>query len=243
MAEDRRLDLDEPLRELVAAGRRRDAELYGLLVGRRERARPTPGDLLERETQRLGVGELAVEQRQRRRQGGELGVGEGDRRKVEVLRPQRVVLLLGQPVDRLLDGQRDPQRLELGPVGVEAPGEGVLVHPAVALDVSLDVERGDRAALGHQVGDQRELADQLLCVLGHRRPTIDRAAARPARRAPYLGELDGARVGGARSRAKPCRSRPLSSGRGSAAWAAEPATAAPPPSRRTPVVRARRRAS
>ena len=132
-----------------------------------ERARAPPGDLLQREPQRLGVGELAVEQRQRGRERGQLGVGELDRREMEVLRAQRVVLLLGDAVERLLDGQRDAQRLELRAVGVEAPREGVLVHAAVALDVALDVERGDRPALGHQVGDQGELADQLLGVLGH----------------------------------------------------------------------------
>jgi hypothetical protein len=88
---------------------------------------------------------------------------------MEVLRAQRVVLLLGDPVERLLDRQRDSQRFELRAIGVKAPRERVLVHTAVALDVSFDVERGHWATLGHQVGDQRELADQLLGVLCHAR--------------------------------------------------------------------------
>ena len=53
--------------------------------GALQRAGPAPGDLLQREAQRLGVGELAVEQRQRGLQRGQLGVGELDRGQVEVL--------------------------------------------------------------------------------------------------------------------------------------------------------------
>ena len=148
-----------------------DAERDRALLGRAQRARAAPGDLLQREAQRLGVGELAVEQAQRGLQRGELLVGERDRREVEVLRAQRVVLLLGDAVGGPLDGQLDAQRLELGAVGVEAARERVLVHPAVALDVAADLQRRHRPALGHQVGDQRELADQLLGVLRHRRST------------------------------------------------------------------------
>ena len=76
--------------------------------------------------------------------------------------------LLGHAVERLLHGQRDAQRLELGAIGVETPRERVLVHPAVALDIAFDVERRHRPALRHQVRDQGELADQLLGVLRHR---------------------------------------------------------------------------
>jgi hypothetical protein len=172
VAEDRRLDLGESLRQVVAAGARGDAERERRLRGGTQRARPAPRDLLQGEPQRLGVGELTVEQVERELQRRELGVGELDRRQVEVLRPQGVVLLLGDAVDRLVDGQLDPQRVELGAVGVEAARERVLVHAAVALNVPADLERGDRPALGHQVRDQRELADQLLSVLGHQ-PKID----------------------------------------------------------------------
>ena len=127
-----------------------------------------PGDLLQRQPQRLGVGEFAVEQGERRLQRREVLVGEGDRRQVEVLRAQRVVLLLGGAVGGTLDRELDAQRLELGAIGVEAPRERVLVHAAVALDVAPDLQRRDRAPLGHQVRDQRQLADQLLGVLCHR---------------------------------------------------------------------------
>ena len=68
--------------------------------------------------------------------------------------------------------QLDAERLELGAVGVEAAREGVLVHAAVALDVAPDLQRGHRPPLGHEVRDQRQLADQLLGVLRHRRVTI-----------------------------------------------------------------------
>ena len=165
LAEDRRLDLRQALRQLVAAGRGGDVEAQA--VGRVERAGPAPRDLLERQPQRLGVGELAVEQAERGVQRRQLGVGELDRREVEVLRPQRVGLLLAAGVDRLVDGELDAQRVELGAVRVEAPRERVLVHPAVALDVAPDLERRHRPPLRHQVRDQRELPDQLLGVLRH----------------------------------------------------------------------------
>jgi len=86
---------------------------------------------------------------------------------MEVLRAQRVVLLLCRAVHGTLHSELDAQRVQLGAVGVEAAREGVLVHAAVALHVTADLQRRDRPALGHQVGDQRQLADQLLGVLGH----------------------------------------------------------------------------
>ena len=167
-ARDRGLDLGELLRD-VAAG----AVLGELDVDRRrpvalERARPAPGDLLQREAQRLGVGELAVEQAERSAKRRQLGVGELDRGQVVVLRRQRVELGLEEALGRLLDRERDPEALELGAVGIEAAGEGVVVHRAVALDLALDLERRDGAPAGHQERDQGELADQLLGVLGHR---------------------------------------------------------------------------
>jgi hypothetical protein len=61
---DRRVDLHEALGQVVAAGRGGDPERDRTLVGRAQRARPAPGDLLQREAQRLGVRELAVEQGQ-----------------------------------------------------------------------------------------------------------------------------------------------------------------------------------
>ena len=142
---------------------RADSEDIMQKISAEVRANNVVADIVEG----TGVGELAAQQRQRGRERSELGVGELDRGEVEVLRPQGVVLLLGDAVDRLLDGQWDAQRLELGAVRVETPRERVLVHAAVALDVPFDVERCDRPALGHQIRNQRELADQLLGVLRH----------------------------------------------------------------------------
>ena len=99
---------------------------------------------------------------------GELLVGEFDRGQVEVLRRQRVVLLLDQPVDRLLHRQHDPQCLQLRAIGVEAPGERVLVHHAVALDIAANLLSGHGSPLGHQVRDQRQLTNELFRVLRHR---------------------------------------------------------------------------
>src|SRR3954467_15490407 len=77
-AEDRGLDLRQPLRELTAAGVGGDGEGDAALLGRAQRRRLAPRQLLQRQAQRLRVGELAVEQRQRRAQGAELLVGELD---------------------------------------------------------------------------------------------------------------------------------------------------------------------
>ena len=169
-AVDRGVDLGEPGGELGAAGRAGDPEADRALRRRAERARAAPGQLLEREPQRLGVGELAVEQRQRGLQRGELGVGERDRREEERLRRQRVVLLLGEAVGRPVDGQVDAERVELRAVGVEPPRERVLGHVGVALDVAPDLGRGHGPPLGHEVRDQRQLPDQLLGVLRHEGP-------------------------------------------------------------------------
>ncbi len=166
-AEDRRLDLRQPLRQLAAAGTRGDPERHRAVLGSGQRRRLAPRELLEREAQRLGVGELAAEQRQRGAKRPELGVRELDRRQVEVLGRQRVVLSLVVALGRLVHLELDPQRVELRPVGVEAPREGVVVHRRVALDLLLDLEGGDGPPLRHQERDQRELADQLLGVLGH----------------------------------------------------------------------------
>ena len=59
------------------------------------------------------------------------------------------------------------EALQLGAIGVEATREGVVVHVAVPLHLALDLQGRNRPPLGHQEGDQRELADQLLGVLGH----------------------------------------------------------------------------
>ena len=127
-----------------------------------------PGDLLQGQAQRLGVGEAAVgEQRERRAQRRQLVVGELDRVEVEVLGRQRVELGLEEALAGLLDPELDAEALELRAVGVEAAREGVVVHVAVALDLALDLEGRNRPALGHQERDQRELADQLLGVLRH----------------------------------------------------------------------------
>ncbi len=167
-AEDRRLELREALRQVAATGAGLHGQRDRALLGRVERRGLAPGELLERQAQRLRVGELAVQERQRHAQRAELLVGELDRREVEVLGRQRVVLGLVVALGRLVDLEMDAERLELGAVGVEAACEGLVVHLRVAFDVLLDLERRHGPALGHQEGDQRELADEFLGVLRHR---------------------------------------------------------------------------
>ena len=151
----------------------------------------TPGraaerEVLQREAQRLGVGEAALEQVEAGLQRRELVVVEIERRQEVALGAQRVELLAGELV--ALGLERDPEPvLQLGPIGVEAAGERLVAHLLVALDVRLDVARGQRPQLGHQERHQRELADQLVGVVAHglsslqaRKPSESRSGRRRA---------------------------------------------------------------
>ena len=120
-------------------------------------------EVLQREPQRLGVRELPLEQVQARQERGELVVGELELRQEVVLGAERVELLAGELVP--LRVERDAERDQLGPVGVEAPREGLVGHLRVALDVALHVACRQRPALRHQEGDERELPDQLVGVV------------------------------------------------------------------------------
>ena len=100
-AGDRGLDLGEALGEVAAAGGSGHRHLDRGAVGLGDRVRVPPGDLLQSEAQRLGVGEAAVGQQGER--GGErrqLVVVELDRVEVEVLRRQRVQLGLEEALAR-----------------------------------------------------------------------------------------------------------------------------------------------
>src|SRR5207247_3897425 len=80
----------------------------------------------------------------------------------------RVHLLARELVARRLE--RDAERVQLGPVGVEAAGERLVRHLRVALDVLLDVPCRERSPLGHEERDERELADELVGVVRHAAP-------------------------------------------------------------------------
>ena len=83
-----------------------------------------------------------------------------------------------------------PSAVQFGAVGVEAAGEGLVVHLRVALDVLLDLERRNRSSLGHQERDQGQLADELLGVLGHVGRAYGRASGRPVRRCSHAAICD-----------------------------------------------------
>ena len=89
---DRGLDLRQPLRDLGAVGLGGHPHLYRAALGRGQRAGSPPRDLLQRQPQRLGVGELTVKQVQGGLQRRQLVVSELDRVQVEILRRQRVEL-------------------------------------------------------------------------------------------------------------------------------------------------------
>jgi hypothetical protein len=135
-------------------------------LGRRlAEARPSECEVLEREPQRLRVRELALEQVEGGLEGSEFLILELELGQEVLLRAECVQLLACELVALRL--QRDAEREQLGAVGVEAPREGLVRHLGVALDVRLHVARGQRAPLGHQEGDERELPDQLVRVVRH----------------------------------------------------------------------------
>ncbi len=163
---DRCLELRQAPCELGGVvGRAHADALLGVDAGLVE-AGPAEGEVLEREPERLGVGELAVEVEQRRLERRELVVLEVEPVEEVVLGAQRVELLAGELVP--LGMERHAEARELRPVGVEAPREGLVGHLGVPLDVALDVTGGQRPALGHQEGDERELTDELVGVVRHR---------------------------------------------------------------------------
>ena len=128
-------------------------------------AGPSQGEVLQRKPQRLRVGELALEVVERGLQRRKLVVVELETVEEVVLRAQRVELLAGELV--ALRVERHAERRELGAIGVEAPRERLVGHLRVALDVRLHVPRGQRPALCHEEGDERELPDQLVGVVRH----------------------------------------------------------------------------
>ena len=163
---DRCLELRQPPGELGRVVRSADADALGGVGARLVEPGPAEREVLQREPQRLGVGELAVEVEERRLERRELVVLEVEAVEEVVLGAQGVELLAGELV--ALRVERDAEPGELGAVGVEPPRERLVGHLRVALDVALHVARGQRPALRHQEGDERELTDELVGVVGHR---------------------------------------------------------------------------
>ena len=162
---DRGLELREPaghLRRVVGIA---DLDAGGRLGGRIVEARAAEREVLQREPERLGVRERALEHVQRRLQCRELVVVELELVEEVVLGAERVELLAGELV--ALRVERDAERDQLGAVGVEAARERLVGHLRVALDVALHVACGQRPPLRHQERDERELTDQLVGVVRH----------------------------------------------------------------------------
>ena len=180
---DRRLELRQAARELGRVVRRADAHALGGVGAGVLEAGPAEREVLEREPQRLGVGELAVEVEERRLQRRELVVLEVEPVEEVVLGAEGVELLARELV--ALGVERHPEARQLGPVGVEPARERLVGHLRVALDVALHVARGQRPPLRHQERDERELADELVGVVRHRVSSLPlRAVATPERRQP-----------------------------------------------------------
>jgi hypothetical protein len=140
-------------------------DLHGRLPARLEWGRPAEREILERKSKRLGVSEAAVEEMERRLERCKLVVLEIESGEEVLLGAQRVELLAGELVS--LGMERDAERDQLASVGVEAPCKSLVGHLRVPLDICLDVPRGDRPTLRHEVGDERKLPDELVGVVRH----------------------------------------------------------------------------
>ena len=221
---DRGLELRETTGELRRVVRDADAHALGGVRRRLGEAGAPEREVLQREAERLRVGELALEVVERGLERGELVVVEVEPLEEVVLGAQRVELLAGELVSLRL--QRNAERGQLRAVRVEAARERLVRHLAVALDVRLDVTGRQEASLGHEEGDERELPDQLVGVVRHVGASLQSARLRlrrhsggravPTRRRRLLARGAGAtgssRDSGAACAGTPC---PSASSRGS----------------------------
>ena len=99
---------DEPARRAPASSRGADADALGGLGRRLRKPVPAEREVLEREAERLGVGELPLQVVQGRLERGELVVVELEALEEVVLGAQRVELLAGELVPLRLE--RDAER-------------------------------------------------------------------------------------------------------------------------------------
>ena len=162
------LELRQAGRDLVGVERGQELDRGRLRPGVGARPRPAEREVLEREPQRLGIRELALEQVEAGLERRQLVVGELDRRQEVLLLAQAVELLRRELVAARRDG--DSQILELAAIGVVAPRERLVAHVGVPLDVGLHVARRDGSLFRHEVRHERELADELVGVVGQDHP-------------------------------------------------------------------------
>src|SRR5262249_35515225 len=162
---DRALELAEAPREFGRVLRIEHLDAQGRVCRGLGESRAPQCEVLQRQTEWLRVGELALEQVERRLEGGQLVVLEIELGEKVGLRAHRVQLLAGVLV--ALGVERHAQPDQLGPVGVEPARKRLVRHLLVALDVALDIPRSHGPPLGHQEGDEGELADQLVRVMTH----------------------------------------------------------------------------
>ncbi len=141
-----------------------EIDLDRALGPRLERAAAAEREVLQREAQRLGVRELALETEQRDLKRRELVVAQVEWGEEVLIREERVELLAGELVALRLERHSEPE--QLAAVGVEAARERLVGHLGIALDTALDVAGGECPPLRHQEGDERELPDQLVGVVG-----------------------------------------------------------------------------
>ena len=162
------LELRQAGRDLVGVERGEQLDRGRLGPGVGARPGPAEREVLEGEAQRLGVRELPLEQVKAGLERRQLVVGELDRREEVLLLAEAVELLRGELVAARRD--RNSQILELAAVGVVAAREGLVAHVGIPLDVGLHVARRDGSLFRHEVRHERELADELVGVVGQDQP-------------------------------------------------------------------------
>src|SRR6476469_979621 len=161
---DGRLELLQTNRDLrrEATAQQAHRHFRGGVVGG---VRAAEREVLEGEAQRLGVGELAVEQMHRGRERGELGIRQVEAGQEVVLLQERIQLLAGEVVALRLQWHAESE--QLAAIGIEAARECLVRHFRVALDGLLDVASGGGAPLRHQVRHERELTYEFVGVGCH----------------------------------------------------------------------------
>ena len=175
---DRRLELRQSPGELGRVVGCAHADALGRVGRGLGETRAPEGEILQREPERLGVRELSLQVVESCLERGELVVVELEPVEEVVLGAERVELLARELV--ALGLERNAECGQLGAIRVEASRERLVRHLAVALDVRLDVPGRQRTALGHQEGDEGELADELVSVVRHAHSELSGARPNPA---------------------------------------------------------------
>jgi hypothetical protein len=148
---DRVLELRQPSAHLRRVVRVAHLDAHRGLGRLLDEAWPAQREVLQREAERLGIGELAFEHVERGLEGCELVLLQLELGEEVVLGAEVVELLAGELV--ALRVERNAEGDQLRAVGVEAARECLVRHLRVSLHRRLDVPRGERPSFRHEERD------------------------------------------------------------------------------------------